>query len=95
MCSQRDRGEKVRGRHGDGKEGTEESVTQRERELGETRQRMEKKRKGREERDRQTDRQKGEVNGDFCMTVPSVDAMRAAVINFLFCLAVTKAAFRQ
>lgn len=35
------------------------------------------------------------MNGDFCMTVPSVDAMRAAVINFLFCLALTKAAFRQ
>ena len=35
------------------------------------------------------------MNGDFCMTVPSIDAMRAAVINFLFCLALTKSAFRQ
>ena len=55
VCSQRDRGEKVRGRHGELKR---ERVTQRERELGETRQRMKrkKKRKGREETDRQTDR---------------------------------------
>lgn len=93
MCSQRDRGEKVRGRHGDGKEGTEESVTQRERAWGDKTENG-KKEKGKRG-DRQTDRLKGEMNGDFCMTVPSVDAMRAAVINFLFCLALTKAAFRQ
>lgn len=69
-------------------------MTQRERESLGRQDREWKKEKGKRG-DRQTDREKGEMNGDFCMTVPSIDAMRAAVINFLFCLALTKSAFRQ